>query len=51
MNHVIEVLVWLTIGGILGYVLGVARTSMKYMEQMSKELHECHDVLHTDREG
>jgi hypothetical protein len=47
----LEVILWLSIGGTLGYFLGVVRTTMKYMERMSKELHECHVKLHEAEKG
>lgn len=36
---------WLGVGLILGYVIGVAKTSLKYMRLMRTEVHECHEAL------
>lgn len=37
--------VWLLIGLVLGYTLGVAQTALHYARRMHKELHECHEML------
>lgn len=37
--------VWLVIGLALGYVLGVARTSLRLSREVKAELHECHQIL------